>query len=114
VSHCRAPSRPKVAVEVAFGDPRDALGPLEALGKLLGVVLRKRRKEHNIQRLQTVCRMWWVHHNHDAFGFTILQEIGREVAGVAVKDQKAPLPASFGCREAFKDLLKLGKSQIII
>jgi len=38
VSYCRAPSRLKVAVEVAFGDPRDALGTLEALGKLLGVV----------------------------------------------------------------------------
>jgi hypothetical protein len=54
--------------------------------------------------------MWWVHYNYDAFGFTILQKIGREVAGVAVKDQKAPLPASFGCREAFEDLLKPGKS----
>jgi hypothetical protein len=86
VSYCRALSQPKVAVEVAFGNPRDALGPLEALGKLLSVVLRKRRKEHNIQRLQTVCRMWWVHYNYNAFSFTILQKIRREVAGVAVKD----------------------------
>ena len=62
------------------------MGPLEAFSKLLGVVLRKRRKEHNIQRLQTVCRMWWIHHNYDAFGFTILQKIRREVTGVAVKD----------------------------
>jgi hypothetical protein len=58
--------------------------------------------------------MWWIHHNHNAFGFTILQKIRRKVTGVAVKDQKALLPASFGCREAFEDLLKPGKSQIII
>jgi hypothetical protein len=53
--------------------------------------------------------MWWVHYNYNAFSFTILQKIRREVAGVAVKDQKALLSASFSCREAFKDLLKLGK-----
>jgi hypothetical protein len=39
VSYCRALSWLKVAVEVAFGDPRDALGTVEALGKLLSVVL---------------------------------------------------------------------------
>jgi hypothetical protein len=51
-----------------------------------------------------------IHYNYDTFSFTKLQKFGREVAGVPVKDKKAPLTASFGCCMTFKHLLKLSKT----
>jgi hypothetical protein len=53
--------------------------------------------------------MRWKYHEQDAIGVAILQKFGREVAAVAVKDQKPLLTASFGCYMAIEHLLKLGK-----
>jgi hypothetical protein len=51
-----------------------------------------------------------IHYNYDTFGFTKLQKLGRNVAAVPVKDEKALLTASFGCCMTFKHLLKPGKT----
>jgi hypothetical protein len=51
-----------------------------------------------------------IHYNYNTFGFTKLQKFGRNVAAMPVKDEKAPLTASFGCCMTFKHLLKLGKT----
>jgi hypothetical protein len=58
--------------------------------------------------------MRWKYHEEDAIGVAILQKFGREVAAVAVKDQKPPLMASFGCCMAIEHLLKPGKPQVIV
>jgi hypothetical protein len=53
--------------------------------------------------------MRWKDHKKDVMGVAILQKLRRKVAAMAVKDQKLPLTASFGCCIAIKHLLKPSK-----
>jgi hypothetical protein len=87
---------------------------MEMSVKFPRVVGRKRREQDDVERLETVGCVRWKHSEEDLVGVAKVYKTRRDVAAVAVEDQKSPSPSRTLLREAIKDLGKPGKPEVVV
>ena len=80
----------------------------------MGVVLRKRRKEDHIKRLEAVGCVRGKDGEKDSIAVAKIYEIGRYMTAVAIKDEEPVIAARFLLRVALEHLFKPGQSYVII
>ena len=69
-------------------------------------MLRKRREDDHIERLETVGCVRGKHRQEDAIGVAKLYKFARYVAAMAVKEEEAVIATRDVLRTAMKDVLK--------
>ena len=82
--------------------------------KFLRIISRKRREQHHVERLKTVGGMRGKDGEEDLVAVAEIYEIAREMAAVAVEDEKSILPSCFLLREALEDLFEPSYPELIV
>jgi hypothetical protein len=90
------------------------LRALKVAVEFLRVVLRERREEDHIERLEAVGSVRGEDGEEDAIAVAKIYEISRYMAAMAVKDEKPVAAARFLLRIALEHLFKPGQSYVIV
>jgi len=82
--------------------------------KFRRVVLRQRRGDDDIKRLETVGCVRGKQRQEDSMAVAKLDKCARYVAAVAVKDEETVIASCFRSREALEYIREPGQSNLIV
>ena len=87
---------------------------MEMSVKFQRVVGRKRREQDDVERQETVGCVRWKHSEEDLVGVAKVYKTRRDVAAVAVEDQKSPSASRFRFCMTVEHLFKPDTLEVIV